>query len=135
MKLLNVRPRLIRDDHVNGVLINAILTGKTALGPSRLVLLANLPHLIFRQLGARRTFTAPLAAQWWSLKLWRVGSVILPTLRVSVCNIFGVRHQHEMAGGIPFSANQTLGADAVTSGWTPITADLSVWLVVQLSAY
>lgn len=37
--------------------------------------------------------------------------------------------------GVAFSAGNTLGAAVVTSGWTPITANVNVMLIVQLAAY
>jgi hypothetical protein len=39
------------------------------------------------------------------------------------------------ANGLAFTAGQTVGADVVTSGWTPITADLSVWIVVMFDPF
>lgn len=37
--------------------------------------------------------------------------------------------------GVSFSSGQTLGVNVTTSGWTPTTADLSVWLLVQISPF
>ena len=37
--------------------------------------------------------------------------------------------------GVAFSAGNTLGAAVVTSGWTPITANVNVMLIVQMAAY
>lgn len=36
------------------------------------------------------------------------------------------------ASGLAFASGQTVGAALVTSGWTPITADAAIWLVLSL---
>lgn len=36
-----------------------------------------------------------------------------------------------VGAGVPFVAGDTLAPVVVTSGWTPTTADVSVWLIVQ----
>lgn len=37
--------------------------------------------------------------------------------------------------GVAFTAGQTVGADVVTSGWTPITANVNVYVVVMLEPF
>ncbi len=37
--------------------------------------------------------------------------------------------------GVSFSSGQTIGVNVTTSGWTPTTADLSVWLLVQINPF
>lgn len=37
--------------------------------------------------------------------------------------------------GVSFLSGQTVGVNVTTSGWTPITADLSVWLIIQISPF
>jgi hypothetical protein len=39
------------------------------------------------------------------------------------------------ANGVAFAAGDTIGAEAVTVGWTPITADLAVWIVVEINPF
>lgn len=39
------------------------------------------------------------------------------------------------ANGVAFAAGDTIGAEVVTSGWTPITADLAVWIVVEINPF
>lgn len=39
------------------------------------------------------------------------------------------------ANGVAFTAGQTVGAQVTTSGWTPTTADLSLWVVVMLEPF
>ena len=36
------------------------------------------------------------------------------------------------ASGVAFAAGDTIGAEVATSGWTPITANFALWLVVML---
>lgn len=37
--------------------------------------------------------------------------------------------------GVSFSSGQTVGVNVTTSGWTPTSADLSVWLIIQISPF
>lgn len=37
--------------------------------------------------------------------------------------------------GVSFSSGQTIGANVTTSGWTPTTADLAVWLLIQINPF
>lgn len=39
------------------------------------------------------------------------------------------------SSGVTFTAGQTVGCEIVTSGWTPTTANLTVWVVVQFGAF
>jgi hypothetical protein len=39
------------------------------------------------------------------------------------------------ASGVPFAAGDTIGCELVTSGWTPTSADVVIWLVVQLRVF
>jgi hypothetical protein len=38
-------------------------------------------------------------------------------------------------GGVAFTAGQTIGADVVTSGWTPTTANLQLYVIVMLEPF
>jgi hypothetical protein len=58
------------------------------------------------------------------------GNAVLNAIRTQTNSSFV-----SFGNGVAFAANDLIGADVVTSGWTPTTADVNVYVVVMLTPF